>query len=654
MFLSLSIFLLSFAWYEEERDLNVKARTVSELPITRSMLNMSFSLSVLRKGVSMVVACQNKHEALRSTIPSWLAVESVDEIVIVDWSSTVPLRFVVEEIDSLRKQHPPLHVVEVRNQSKWEASRAFNVGFRAAHFSQVLKVDCDHKVRVDFVANHAMPQEAFFAGSRHLERASFDENLRGTLFIEKRHFFRCGGYDERMGEYGGEQEDLLMRLEKSKLKRIDIDYNTLLQTWHEKAGMEGANNEPERHYANMSKEIEAMVNLKLLTKFPPWNSYMGWKSFSKNMDILHMENDTMKSHTHVDVEYRLIRTRNEIVSIRQLSNSSDVEEARGAVVSHKLLDFELPMGVTNALPLKSRLQLLKRLESERGGSATNQKPRTLFVHCVGNVLHRMLCLASGVAYAEQSGITPIVIWANEANMSSTPLNRLLSLTNSTFIHTEELLDDWEPSSYFSDAVKKSSSAFIFKDLSTPDGNNTRFDGDNIGARRHVYVRVRGALASATTRLTSEEAMRRQLIRLEVKEGMQGDLQMLRDRGLCEAIGVYVRGEKGESGRMKEELKGLLNGIEGFDGMGRKVFYVDEGAKEGAREVIRGFGEVLMAPRGGAECAEEWCEENVVLRLFAMKEVSRFWVVGGGDKEVERDGGAFVPLVRILRGEAFNW
>lgn len=647
LFLSSSVLLLLFAGYKDDSDRKAEARAASEVFSRQSMLNISFSLDVSRKGVSLVSACQDKHEALRSTIPSWVAVSSVNEIILVDWSSTPAHRFVVEEIDSLRMRHPPVYVIEVRNQSNWEASRAFNVGFRAAHFSRVLKVDCDHKVRADFIANHALPKAAFYAGSRHLERASFDENLRGTLFIERKHFFRCGGYDERIIEYGGQQEDLLARLGNRKLKRIDIDYNTLMQTLHE-----GKYEESKRRIANVSNEIEAEVNLRLLTKLPPWNSHVGWKSFSESMDTWSRGNDTTESHAHNNVQYRIIRTKEEITSIRQKSNSTDIQRVRKSVVSDMLWsEFELPDGITSALPLGCSTRLLERLETEKGGSDISHRPKVLFAHCVDSVLHKMHCMASGLSYAEQSGVTPVVVWLKEANTS---LSKLLTLTNSTFIYTDELVDGWDPLTYFADTGRNNNAKVIFKDLGTRGRNGTRFDEGSKGVKEHMYLRVRGALTSVTTRLTSEEAMRQQLTQLEIGQGLRGALQTLRDQGLDSAVGIYVRVGSGGDGRVREEMRELLGGIGNSGWAGRRVFYVDGDVKEKVREVIREFGEVVIAPQGGVECEREECEENVVLRVFAMKEVSRLFVVGGSEEEEEEEDAAFVSLVRIMRGEAFNW
>lgn len=651
MLLSSTILLLIFAGYEGSGDLRVETRVASGASSSQPMPNLSFSLGASRKGISLISACQNKHEALRSTIPSWIGVKSVNEIILIDWSSAPPLRFVVEEIDSLRMRHPPVYVVEVPNRSKWEASRAFNVGFRAAHFSQVLKVDCDHKVRTDFVANHVLPKEAFYSGSRHLERASFDENLRGTLFIEKKHFFRCGGYDERMTEYGGQQEDLLARLGKSKLKRIDIDYNTLLQT-----SLKGECNESERWIANVGDEIEARVNLRLLTKLPSWNSYMGWKSFSENMDTRWRENDTRRSLAHANVRYRIIRTRNEVASIRQASNSTDILKMRKNVVSRMLWSgHELPNEITNALPLVCSARLLEQLETKKGGLDVNHRPRVLFVHCVGSVLHRMHCLASGLSYAEQSGVTPVIIWPKEANTSKTCLSKLLTLSNSTFIHTDELVDEWDPSMYFGDTGRNGSTKIIFKDLSGQDRNGKSFDESSMGVKKHIYLRVRGALTSVTKWLTSEEAMRRQLARLEIGEELQGALQILRDRGLSLAVGVYVRAGCGGDDGVADEVKELVGRTKGCDWVGgKRILYMDGDVRESVRKMVQQSGEVLMAPRGGIECEGEGCEENVVLRVFAMKEVCQLIVVGRRREEEDGEDAAFVSLARIIRGEAFNW
>ena len=51
-----------------------------------------------QQGISIVTACMNREDFLVQALPSWLQIEEVNEVVIVDWSSKKP---VIESLDPL-------------------------------------------------------------------------------------------------------------------------------------------------------------------------------------------------------------------------------------------------------------------------------------------------------------------------------------------------------------------------------------------------------------------------------------------------------------------------------------------------------------------------------------------------------------------------
>jgi hypothetical protein len=69
-------------------------------------------------------------------IPSWLECPEVSQIIIVDWSSNIPVR---DEIVAAGFDDERILVARVNDQPRWILSYAFNFGFRIAAYDKILK-----------------------------------------------------------------------------------------------------------------------------------------------------------------------------------------------------------------------------------------------------------------------------------------------------------------------------------------------------------------------------------------------------------------------------------------------------------------------------------------------------------------------------------
>jgi hypothetical protein len=205
--------------------------------------------------VSIVVACRGRHGPLEVNLPSWLNVRGVGELVVVDWSSTPPLRDAVERAlvkaaPERQRLRPPLRVLlaRVEDEATWVLSRAYNVGFRLATGALVLKLDCDVLVRPEFVKAHApallratvedlqrallaqaradepasLRRQAFVAGDWRRARSADELSLNGLLLAWRTALHTIGGYDERIATYGWDDSELYSRLERSGERRMPL------------------------------------------------------------------------------------------------------------------------------------------------------------------------------------------------------------------------------------------------------------------------------------------------------------------------------------------------------------------------------------------------------------------------------------------------
>ena len=191
---------------------------------------------------TIIAACKLSHDRrpmFRQALRSWLDLprDVVDHIVIVDWGSSHDLRDsalrVVNQkaaetanashpmrVDILEmSETPPPGADSVWNSTDvpWKLSSAYNLGFflGGVRSKYVAKLDCDTHLASDFFSHNDLerhpPGDFLTAGWRHARDAN-DVHLNGILLASSHDFRAVNGYDERIFEYGWDDEDLYERL----------------------------------------------------------------------------------------------------------------------------------------------------------------------------------------------------------------------------------------------------------------------------------------------------------------------------------------------------------------------------------------------------------------------------------------------------------
>jgi hypothetical protein len=183
--------------------------------------------------IAITTGCMNRLDHLLRSLSSWTAISEPDHIIVVDWSSEIPL-----EISLERFHDPRLLVARTENQAHWHHSRCHNLELRLASELQcdaVLRVDSDVVVAPDFFARHPLAERSFYAVDCHSVSPEIDDkrNLCGTLYVRTEHFWAVNGYNERLLLYGFEDEDLYHRLEVSGLAWLRCDLSALDHLTHD-------------------------------------------------------------------------------------------------------------------------------------------------------------------------------------------------------------------------------------------------------------------------------------------------------------------------------------------------------------------------------------------------------------------------------------
>ena len=172
-------------------------------------------------GMKLSVVCGLKDRAghLWKSLESWLARDEIDEVVIVDWSSSEPV--VCGE--------PRVVVARAEGQDHWVASRCHNLGLHMAIGHLILRLDADDLLFPDFFTMHPFRRDEippFYYAELTRARDDNETHLAGVVYARRCDFLAVGGYNERIEIYGYEDTDLADRLAKRIAERC-VDPITL-------------------------------------------------------------------------------------------------------------------------------------------------------------------------------------------------------------------------------------------------------------------------------------------------------------------------------------------------------------------------------------------------------------------------------------------
>jgi hypothetical protein len=182
-------------------------------------------------GVSVVTATRNRTENLLQALPSWLAHPQVSEVVIVDWSSDVP---VAASLAVAGIRDPRLRVARVEDEAAWVLTWAFNLGFRLARHGCILKADADIRLAPGFfAANPLSPGQAITGNWRTAPPGQ--EYINGLFYIHRADLARVQGFNEHITRYGWDDDELYDRLTRAGVARTDLAPATVSHIDHDDA-----------------------------------------------------------------------------------------------------------------------------------------------------------------------------------------------------------------------------------------------------------------------------------------------------------------------------------------------------------------------------------------------------------------------------------
>jgi hypothetical protein len=163
---------------------------------------------------SLVTACMNREAHLRQSLPRWLHLPQLAEIIVVDWSNR-------RSLEDLRTIDSRVHVIRVEDEPKWILSYAYNLGIARATQPLIVKCDADCIPRPELAKHFPEPTE-FAAGHWRSGTAAGKPSVNGQCVYLKSQFEAVGGYSEVIRTYGRDDEDLYDRLIARGWERREI------------------------------------------------------------------------------------------------------------------------------------------------------------------------------------------------------------------------------------------------------------------------------------------------------------------------------------------------------------------------------------------------------------------------------------------------
>lgn len=228
---------------------------------------------------SLVTACMNREHHLRRSLPHWLSLPGLDEIIIVDWSTREPL-------DDLLALDDRIRLLRVEGEPRWVLTYPYNLGIREARGDIILKCDADCLPSAT-VAQLVPAPGHFYAGDWRTGTAVGKTCVNGQCVFTKSQWTEVNGYSELLRRYGHDDGDFYDRLAAAGHARREIFPPELDFVAHDDAARlaNHAPVKPDTIDAFLARHLQfhEAINI-VVTGFMPWGRWYPQASYSITSD----------------------------------------------------------------------------------------------------------------------------------------------------------------------------------------------------------------------------------------------------------------------------------------------------------------------------------------------------------------------------------
>lgn len=198
--------------------------------------------------ISAVVCCKNREYNLLRAIDSWLMIKEISEIIVLDYGSD----------KKIQVQNDETKIKIFRYEAdNWHLTKAYNIAMQLASNEILLKLDSDYILSRNFIKYHPMKNNFFYRGS--------GSSTMGLVMVYRNDFLKVNGYNERIINWGYDDNDLYTRLMLNGVAPLKIDKNSVKHLPHDDNSR--ISNQPDPKIS-----LSASRNLnKQIAKKQPWS-----------------------------------------------------------------------------------------------------------------------------------------------------------------------------------------------------------------------------------------------------------------------------------------------------------------------------------------------------------------------------------------------
>lgn len=185
----------------------------------------------LKEGFSTITAVKDRPEPLRYSLPSWIDCPEINQIVLIDWGSKIPLIDTLAEMEIPGYPDPRIVIGRVEAES-WRSSDALNVAISYyIERTTCVKLDADVVIVNEEIFNldASKLHVGHWQDSTKLNR----NYLTGSFVTSTQNLWGIGGYDQNLSDsYGFEDDDLYARLEANGVVKSKMPLHYLYHLPH--------------------------------------------------------------------------------------------------------------------------------------------------------------------------------------------------------------------------------------------------------------------------------------------------------------------------------------------------------------------------------------------------------------------------------------
>jgi hypothetical protein len=219
---------------------------------------------------SLVTTCMNRESHLRESLPHWLALPGLAEVVIVDWSTR-------ESIANLVELDPRIRICRVEGEAKWRQPYPTNFGISQATREIILKCDADC-IPSPHINTYVPTDDTFYAGNWRSGRPLGKACVNGQCLFTRASFEKVNGYSELFRVYARDDEDLYERLAAAGVARLDInpaDLDFIEHTQEARVanqGLPAVAADPVEAFLHRQTTFHEMTNV-VISHYLPWGPW---------------------------------------------------------------------------------------------------------------------------------------------------------------------------------------------------------------------------------------------------------------------------------------------------------------------------------------------------------------------------------------------